>query len=133
MTSIVDYKGKLRTVSTHVKSGEQIITDAPVDNNGKGEAFSPTDMVANSVATCMLTVMGIAAEKKDISIEGAKAEVEKIMASNPRRIAAINVKVTMPQIPYENAHKKLLEKVAGTCPVLQSIHPEIKKKLEFVW
>jgi len=133
MTSLVEYKGKLRTISTHIKSGDQIITDAPTDNNGKGMAFSPTDMVANSVATCMLTIMGITANKRDFNIEGAKAEVEKIMESNPRRIAAINVKVTMPKNSFEAAHKALLEKVAANCPVLQSIHPDIEKRLEFIW
>jgi len=127
MTSIVDYKGSLRTVSTHIKSGEQIITDAPSDNKGKGQAFSPTDMVANSVATCMLTIMGIMAGKKELNIEGTKAKVEKIMESKPRRIAAINVKVTMPKHHFEESHKQLLEKVAGNCPVLLSIHPDIKK------
>lgn len=133
MTSLVEYKGNLRTISTHLKSSEQIITDAPIDNNGKGAAFSPTDMVANSVATCMLTIMGITAEKKGLDIEGTKAEVEKIMESKPRRIAAINVKVTMPKNSFEDAHKALLEKVAANCPVLQSIHPDIKKKLVFIW
>lgn len=133
MTSIVDYKGSLRTVSTHIKSGEQIITDAPTDNNGKGQAFSPTDMVANSVATCMLTIMGIAAEKRGLNIEGAKAKVEKIMESNPRRIAAIHVKVSMPKHNFEENHQRFLEKVAGNCPVLLSIHPDIKKELEFIW
>jgi len=133
MTSLVEYKGNLRTISTHLKSNEQIITDAPTDNNGKGEAFSPTDMVANSVATCMLTVMGIAAEKRGLNIEGAKAEVEKIMEANPRRIAVVHVKVTMPKNSFEDAHKALLEKAAINCPVLQSIHPGIKKQLDFIW
>ena len=131
MTSKVEYKGQLRTISTHIKSGEQIITDAPTDNNGKGEAFSPTDMVANSVATCMLTIMGITAEKRNFNIDGICATVEKIMAANPRRISKLNIEVKFPKKNYTSEQKELLEKVALKCPVLMSIHPDIEKNVTF--
>jgi len=131
MTSKVEYSGQLRTISTHIKSGEQIITDAPVDNNGKGEAFSPTDMVANSVATCMLTIMGIAAEKRNINIDGTSATVEKIMASNPRRIAKLSIEVKFPNDNFTTEQKELLERVALNCPVILSIHPDIEKNVIF--
>ena len=131
MTPKVEYKGQLRTISTHIKSGEQIITDAPTDNNGKGEAFSPTDMVANSVATCMLTIMGITAEKRNFNIDGICATVEKIMAANPRRISKLNIEVKFPKKNYTSEQKELLEKVALKCPVLMSIHPNIEKNVTF--
>lgn len=129
--SKVKYSGQLRTISTHIKSGEQIITDAPVDNNGKGEAFSPTDMVANSVAACMLTVMGIAAKKRNINIDGTSATVEKIMATNPRRIARLNIEVQLPNNNFTVEKKELLERVALNCPVILSIHPDIEKNVIF--
>lgn len=131
MTSKVEYNGQLRTISTHIKSGEQIITDAPTDNNGKGEAFSPTDMVANSVATCMLTIMGIAAEKRNLNIDGTIATVEKIMAANPRRISKLNIEVQFPNKNYTVKEKELLQKVAINCPVIMSIHPAIEKNISF--
>lgn len=131
MTSKVEYSGQLRTISTHIKSGEQIITDAPTDNNGKGKAFSPTDMVANSVATCMLTIMGIAAEKRNLNINGTTAIVEKIMNSNPRRISKLNIEVQFPKNNYTSEQRKLLEKVALNCPVIMSIHPAIEKNVTF--
>lgn len=132
MTSKVEYSGQLRTISTHIKSGEQITTDAPTDNNGKGEAFSPTDMVANSAATCMLTVMGIAAEKRNFNIDGTSATVEKIMATNPRRISKLNIEVKFPGKNYTTEQKELLERVALNCPVMMSIHPNIEKNVVFV-
>lgn len=131
MTSKVEYSGQLRTISTHIKSGEQIITDAPTDNNGKGKAFSPTDMVANSVATCMLTIMGIAAEKRNLNINGTTAIVEKIMDSNPRRISKLNIEVQFPKNNYTTGQRELLEKVALNCPVIMSIHPAIEKNVTF--
>jgi len=132
MTSTVIYEGALRTKSKHLKSGEEITTDAPTDNNGKGEAFSPTDMVANSLATCALTIMGIVADRKDISIENSSAEVTKVMASNPRRIAEITILFKM-KAKTENSDKELLEKAALTCPVFQSLHPDIIKDIRFEW
>lgn len=133
MTATVTYTGALRTSATHVKSGNSIITDAPTDNHGKGENFSPTDLVATALATCMITVMGIKANQKEIDMDGASAEIIKIMASNPRRIAEINIKIIMPAKTYSEADKKLLEHTARTCPVAQSVHPDMVQGVEFVW
>ena len=130
MTSKVKYLGALRTESEHIQSGSKMITDAPVDNHGKGEAFSPTDTVANAVATCMLTVMGIKAESIGIKIEGATAEVTKTMASNPRRISQIEVHILFPDT-YPEKETKILENTGKTCPVLESLHPDIEKKISF--
>lgn len=133
MTSKAIYLGELRVESTHLKSGEVLITDAPTDNNGKGAAFSPTDTVATSLATCMLTIMGIVAGRKDINIQGASAEITKTMASNPRRISKIEVKVTMPKIGLDQNTMEMLEKAGVSCPVAKSIHPDIEQVIEFVW
>jgi len=130
MTSKVKYLGALRTESEHIQSGSKMITDAPVDNHGKGEAFSPTDTVANAVATCMLTVMGIKAESIGIKMEGATAEVTKTMASNPRRISQIEVRILFPDT-YPEKETKILENTGKTCPVLESLHPDIEKKISF--
>jgi putative redox protein len=134
MTSKVIYNDNLRTTATHLSSGSEIITDAPVDNNGKGEKFSPTDLVATALASCMLTVMGIAAETHGIDMKDTSCEVEKVMASNPRRIAAINIKMTFPENKqYTDKEKKILEHAANTCPVHYSVHPDIKKNIEFIY
>lgn len=130
MTARVVYKGNLRTEATHLQSGSTIITDAPVDNHGKGEAFSPTDTVATALATCMITVMGIKAEEMQISLEGTTAEITKTMASNPRRISKIEVNLQFPE-SYSEKHTKILENTARTCPVLESLHPEIEKLITF--
>ena len=132
MTSKVTYLGDLRTVSVHVTSGNEIVTDAPIDNHGKGEAFSPTDMVANSLATCMLTVMGIKARDLNLDFSGSTAEVTKIMAAEPRRISEIHVNFTMNLAPDEKA-KIILERTGMTCPVLNSLHPDIVKDIVFNW
>lgn len=132
MTSKVTYKGNLRTVSQHIKSGNEFITDAPTDNNGKGEAFSPTDTVATGLASCMLTVMGIKAGQMDVNMEGTTAEVTKTMASNPRRISKIEVKISLP-FEADDKTKKILENTANTCPVHYSLHPDIEKIVEFDW
>jgi len=132
MTSKVTYKGNLRTVSQHLKSGNEFITDAPTDNNGKGEAFSPTDTVATGLASCMLTVMGIKAEQLGVQMEGTTAEVTKTMASNPRRISKIEVKLNLP-FEADAKTKKILENTANTCPVHYSLHPDIEKIVEFHW
>ena len=131
-TSNVVYKGSLRTVSVHLKSGNEIITDAPVDNNGKGEAFSPTDTVATALASCMLTIMGIKANAMEISIEGASAEVTKTMGVEPRRITKIDVTFQLP-FSFDDKIKKILEKAALTCPVHYSLHPDIEKNVVFNW
>ncbi|AVR45873.1 osmotically inducible protein OsmC [Christiangramia fulva] len=130
MTSKVIYKGDLRTESEHLQSGTKMITDAPVDNHGKGEAFSPTDTVANALATCMLTVMGIKAEGLDIDMKGTTAEVTKTMASDPRRISKIEVNVQFPS-NYGEKNNKILENTARNCPVLQSLNPNIELDLSF--
>jgi len=131
-TSKVTYKGSLRTVSVHLKSGNEIITDAPIDNNGKGEAFSPTDTVATALASCMLTIMGIKARDREISIEGTSAEVTKTMGVDPRRITKIDVVLDLP-FSFDDKTKTVLEKAALTCPVIYSLHPDIEKNVEFNW
>jgi len=133
ITSRVIYSGGLRTEAVHEKSGNKIITDAPTDNHGKGEAFSPTDLMATSLATCMLTVMGIACEARNMNMDGAAAEVTKIMAANPRRVAEIHVKITMPAKGYTDEQKKILEHTAHTCPVAQSLHPNLIQNITFVF
>jgi len=132
ITSNVIYKGALRTASVHLRSGNEIITDAPVDNNGKGEAFSPTDTVATALASCMLTIMGVKANANEINIEGASADVTKTMGVNPRRITKIEVVFRLP-FTFDDATKTILERAALTCPVYYSVHPEIEKEITFNW
>lgn len=129
-TSTVTYLGDLRTTSIHEFSQSSIITDAPLDNHGKAQAFSPTDMVANSLATCMLTVMGIKARDMQIAIEGSTATVTKIMGTEPRRITAIQIQINM-KGSFDSKTKTILENTAKTCPVWHSLHPEITKEIEF--
>jgi len=125
------YKGELRTEAEHVASGNMITTDAPVDNQGKGEAFSPTDLLAASLGSCMLTLVGIAANKNNFDIDGTKVEITKIMASNPRRVSAIEVTLDFPEKVYSDREKKIIENAALTCPVALSIHPDIEQKVTF--
>lgn len=132
MTSKVTYLGNLRTESVHVKSSNSFITDAPTDNNGKGEAFSPTDTVATGLASCMLTVMGIKARDMDVDMSGTTAEVTKTMASEPRRISKIEVVLNLP-FKADNKTRKILERTANTCPVHYSLHPDIEKDITFNW
>jgi uncharacterized OsmC-like protein len=111
-----------------------IETDAPVDNHGKGERFSPTDLVATALASCMMTLMGIAARTYSINIDGTTAEVEKIMKADPRRIGEVRVKLTFPsEQQYTDKEKKILEHAAITCPVYLSLNEECKKTVEFGW
>ncbi|WKW45451.1 OsmC family protein [Myroides sp. JBRI-B21084] len=131
-TSKVVYKGDLRTESTHLLSGSVIITDAPIDNHGKGEAFSPTDMVANSLATCMFSIMGIKANAMNLNIEGSSANVTKIMQAEPRKISEIIVNLDMKGVADEKS-KIILERAAMTCPVFLSLHPDITKTVHFNW
>ena len=119
------YIGELRTTSIHLSSGNEIITDAPIDNQGKGEAFSPTDLLASSLASCMLTIMGIAARNRGIKIEGTEVQVQKIMDANPRRVKEIVIEFFFPNELYTDADKKLLEHAATTCPVALSLNPEL--------
>ena len=132
MISKVVYKGDLRTEAFHLQSGETIITDAPVDNEGKGEAFSPTDLLATALASCMLTIMGIVAKRDGINMEGATAEVEKIMASNPRRIGEIRLKISFAH-PITDKDQAKLERAAHTCPVSGSLHTELTETIEFIY
>ncbi|MGV6832761.1 MAG: OsmC family protein [bacterium] len=132
MTAKVTYLGELRTKNQHLKSGSTYQTDAPTDNNGKGEAFSPTDTVATGLANCMLTVMGIKARDMELDMSGTTAEVTKTMASDPRRIAKIEVNILFP-FEADDKTKKILERTAETCPVHYSLHPDIEKVVTFTY
>ena len=132
MTSKVTYLGDLRTACTHTKSGNTFITDAPTDNNGKGEAFSPTDTVATGLASCMMTVMGIKARDMGIDLKGTTASVNKIMASDPRRIYKIEVTLDIP-VEVDEKSRIILERTANTCPVHYSLHPDIENDITFNW
>lgn len=126
------YLGHLRTEIEHLQSGTKIITDAPLDNHGKGESFSPTDMFASALASCMLTIMGISAESYGFSIDGTTVETEKVMGTNPRRVVEIIVDIHFPAgNNYTDKEKRLIESAAKTCPVSNSLHPEIKKTINF--
>ena len=126
------YQGGLRTEATHLQSGTKIITDAPTDNKGKGEAFSPTDLLSESLAGCILTTMGIAADVHGINIDGTEAEVTKIMAANPRRVAEVVVNLKFPK-SYDEKERNILEHAAHTCPVALSLHPDVKQTVTFGW
>ena len=129
-TSTVVYQGDLRTQALHLKSNNEIITDAPTDNHGKGEAFSPTDLLATSLASCMLTIMGIKAASMELDLSGTKAEVTKVMATEPRRVSEVQVEIYFKQ-SFDARTQKVLEQAALSCPVAKSIHPDIKQAIEF--
>ncbi len=131
-TSIIRYLGELRTSSMHLQSGTEILTDAPTDNHGKGEAFSPTDMVANSLGTCMISLMAIKSKDLDLELKGSTAEVTKIMQAEPRKIARIKVILNM-AVATSDKNKTILERSAMTCPVFLSLHPDIEKVITFNW
>jgi uncharacterized OsmC-like protein len=134
MTSTVEYLGGLRTEATHLLSGQKVVTDAPPDNQGRGEAFSPTDLCATSLASCMLTIMGISARNHQIDITGARAEITKIMAADPRRIARIVLRVVMPpQGNYTDTQKKILEAAGRSCPVSFSLAEGLEQDVVFEW
>lgn len=126
------YQGTLRTQATHLQSGTVILTDAPVDNQGKGEAFSPTDLLAAALGSCMLTIMGITARDQQINIDNTSCSITKIMAANPRRVGEILVNLKFPET-YTDKQQKILERAALTCPVYLSLHPDIKKEVNFGW
>ena len=132
MTSEVIYLGDLRTQSTHLASQASIVSDAPIDNNGKGEAFSPTDYVANALASCMLTIMGIKAKELNIDISQSRAEVTKIMQEEPRKIGEVQVRIFM-SISADKKTQTILENVARACPVAKSLHPDIQQNITFIW
>jgi len=127
------YLGQLRTENEHLQSGNKVITDAPIDNRGKGEYFSPTDLLATALGSCILTIMGITARDNDIDIEGTQVDVTKIMASDPRRVAEVVVEFTFPAKNYSDDEKKIVESVAGTSPVPLSLHPDLKQTIKFNW
>jgi len=125
------YPGGLRTEAVHLKSGVQIFTDAPIDNKGKGESFSPTDLLAASLGSCMITIAGIAAENQGFSIDGTKIAITKVMAINPRRVCEIRVVLDFPEIIYSEAEKEVIKNAALTCPVALSLHPDLKQNVTF--
>ena len=134
MTSQVVYKGNLRTEATHLQSNTIIETDAPVDNNGKGERFSPTDIVATALGSCMLTIMGVKAEAMNIDLTGTTLDIQKIMAANPRRISGVQIRFGFPDdLVLSEKEKAILENAAHTCPVAKSIHPDINVEVKFGW
>ena len=129
-TSKIIYKNRLRTEAQHIASGQKIITDAPLDNNGKGESFSPTDLVATALASCMITIMAIAAEKNGINISETSASVKKVMGINPRTISDIVIEIKMSK-DLALKDRKRLEKAALACPVHKSLHPDMNKEITF--
>lgn len=134
MTSTVIYQSDLRTMATHLQSGSVIETDAPTDNNGKGERFSPTDLVATALASCMMTIIGIASRAHGFDIDGTKCSVTKIMVADPRRIGEIKIQMEFPkENEYDGKTQAIIERAALTCPVFESLHPELKKTIEFLW
>ena len=134
MTSQIIYKGDLRTTATHLQSGTVIETDAPTDNQGKGEKFSPTDLMATSLGTCMITTMAIKARTMDIQLDGTRLEVTKIMVSDPRRIGKIVVHLFFPpELVLDEKQKEILERTARTCPVERTLHPNVELDMQFNW
>ena len=133
MTSIVVYEGGLRTTCTHLQSGSDFETDAPVDNNGKGERFSPTDLMATSLATCMITVMGIKARTMGFDLNDVKVEVQKIMKADPRRVGGIHLTFHIPDAlsTIDAKTRDILKHTGNTCPVQRSIHPDIEVKVDW--
>ncbi len=127
------YLGELRTENEHLQSGNKVITDAPTDNRGKGEFFSPTDLLATALGSCIMTIMGIKARDNNIDIEGTQVDVTKIMASDPRRVAEVIVEFTFPKKGYSEEEKQLVESVAGISPVSLSLHPDLKQTIRFNW
>lgn len=128
------YEGNLRTIAEHVQSGTQLITDAPTDNHGKGESFSPTDLLAASLTSCMLTIMGIVSQEHKLDLDGITVKTTKIMQHVPRKVAEIIVDFHFPVgLAFSDQEKRRLTKAAETCPVYLSLHPDIKKTLKFNW
>jgi uncharacterized OsmC-like protein len=121
------YTTQLRTINTHVRSSVELITDAPVDNQGRGESFSPTDLVATALGSCMLTIMGIAARTHGFNIDGTRVSTTKIMKEDPRRIGEIIVELTFPKENYTDKQKAIIENITRTCPVALSLHPDLKQ------
>ena len=134
MTSQIVYKGNLRTEATHLQSHTVIETDAPADNNGKGERFSPTDIVATALGSCMLTIMGIKAEAMNIDLTGTTLDVQKVMSAAPRRISGIQIRFSFPEaLHLSEKEQSVLENAARTCPVAKSLHPDVQVEVNFDW
>ena len=134
MTSTVIYEGELRTVALHTASGTTIETDAPVDNQGKGESFSPTDLVATALGSCMLTIMWQKSRDLKIDLKGTRIEIQKFMKAEPRRISGISLTFHLPdEIKLSEKHIKILQNAADTCPVKNSIHPDIELDINYNW
>lgn len=131
-TSSIEYVGDLRTICIHLQSGAQILTDAPTDNHGKGEAFSPTDLVATALGSCMVSIMAIKSKDLEVDLKDSTVSVTKIMQAEPRKIAKIIVELNM-AIDTSEKNKIILERSAMTCPVLLSLHPDIEKEVTFNW
>ncbi|WP_417601381.1 OsmC family protein [Owenweeksia hongkongensis] len=131
-TSRIVYQGGLRTEAEHLKSGQKIITDAPNDNHGKGEAFSPTDLLATALGACMLTVMGIKAQSLGFDLEDASAEIIKVMDDNPRKVGEVGVKISLKQ-NCDDKTKKILEGIGLNCPVAKSLGSDLKQNVSFEW
>ncbi|MEN9489279.1 MAG: hypothetical protein RL494_1544 [Bacteroidota bacterium] len=132
MTSKITYLGDLRTTSTHLQSGTEILSDAPTDNNGKGEAFSPTDLVANAAGSCMMTIMAIKARDMNVDLIGTTLEITKVMQAEPRKIGRIIIVMNIP-ITVDEKTKTILERTAMNCPVLLSLNPDIEKEITINW
>ncbi len=132
MTSKVEYLGDLRTQNTHLSSGDSYRTDAPTDNHGKGEAFSPTDTVATALGNCILTTLGIKLGAEDLQLVGATVDITKTMAAHPRRISKIDALVHFPK-DYDQKTKRILEHTARHCPVINSLHPDIELNISFTY
>lgn len=132
-TAEVIYQGQLRSECTHLQSGTKIMTDAPTDNFGMGAAFSPTDLVATALASCMITTVGILTRLENINLDGSKLTVKKIMEGNPRRIAQIHIDIEINNSDLSEEQKRRIEEIAHNCPVAKSLHPDLIQKVTFTY
>ena len=132
-TATIEFTGNLRTRSVHTRSGEVIITDAPIDNKGKGEYFSPTDMLSSALGSCIFTIMGIAAQEHGFSIDGARCSVIKIMSDSPRAVAEVKIDFDFTGKQYTDKQKKILELCVRNCPVSRSLHPDLFQNVKLIF
>ncbi|MBN2273170.1 MAG: OsmC family protein [Bacteroidales bacterium] len=130
-TIYTEYLGELRTKARHIASGDELVTDAPVDNNGRGEAFSPTDLLATALGSCMITITAMKAQENGFSVDGTTIGITKIMASDPRRVAEVIAELNFPKNNYSEAQKSIIRDACLTCPVYLSLHTELKKSVVF--
>ncbi len=133
MTASVIYRGGLRCEAVHLQSGSSIETDAPTDNRGKGERFSPTDLLCVSLATCIVTTMGIKAGDIGIDLTGTKIDVTKYMLTDPRRVGKVEVILHIPALDLEEKDRLVLQRTGDNCPVTRSLHPDMEVRIEYVW